>query len=101
MGDMLYFPFLRIHILDIDPIVRQNRDLITQVDLHCHHLMTESFSQMKPLFSKTEKEIYLPGDPRRKAFEEQWRLAGGDPKEMEGQTIEIDNNEIKKVSSFT
>jgi len=82
-GDMLYFPLLRINIVDIEPIVRQNRDIITQ---------------MKPLLSKTEKVIYLPGDPQRKAFDEQWRLAGGDPKEMEGQTIEIDDNEIKKYS---
>ena len=44
-----------------------------------------------------EKEVYLPGDPRRKAFEEQWRLAGGNPEEMEGQTIEVKNDEIDKV----
>ena len=56
---------------------------------------------MKPLFSKVEKDVYLPGDPRRKAFEEQWALAGGDPKEVEGQSIEIDNDGIKKVSIFT
>ena len=55
---------------------------------------------MKPLFSKSEKEVYLPGDPRRKAFEEQWRLAGGNPEEMEGQTITVDNGEIKKVTTF-
>ena len=102
-GDMLYFPHLQINIVDIEPIVRQNRDIITQVDHQCHHLNNDRvlFSQMKPLLSKTEKVIYLPGDPQRKAFDEQWRLAGGDPKEMEGQTIEIDDNEIKKVSIFT
>ena len=58
-------------------------------------------SQMKPLFSKAEKEVLLPGDPRREAFEEQWRLAGGKPEEMEGQTIEIDNEDVRKVSLFT
>ena len=31
-GDMLYFPHLRINIVDIEPIVRQNRDIITQVE---------------------------------------------------------------------
>ena len=55
---------------------------------------------MKPLFSKSEKEGYLPGDLRRKAIEEQWRLAGGNPEEMEGQTITVDNGEIKKVTTF-
>ena len=55
---------------------------------------------MKPLFTKMEKEIYVPGDPRRKAFEEQWRLAGGNPEEMEGQTIEVENDEIDKVTTF-
>ena len=63
---------------------------------------------MKPLlssFSKMEKDVvvYLPGDPDplRKAYEEQWILAGGDPKEMEGKAIRVDNEAVKKVSLFT
>ena len=55
---------------------------------------------MKPLFSKVENEVYLPGDPRRKPFEEEWRRTGGDPKEMEGKKIEVDNDEIGKVIIF-
>ena len=42
-GERLYFPYLRIHIVDIETIVGQNRDLITQVDQHCFDLMTKSF----------------------------------------------------------
>ena len=30
-GKTLYFPQLRIHIVDIEPIISQNRDLITKV----------------------------------------------------------------------
>ena len=55
---------------------------------------------MKPLFSKVENEVYLPGDPRRKPFEEEWRRTGGDPNEMEGKKIEVDNDEIGKVIIF-
>ena len=53
---------------------------------------------MKLLFTKVEKEVYLPGDPGRGAFEEQWRLAGGNPEEMAGQTIEVHND--MKVTTF-
>ena len=42
-GERLYFPYLRIHIVDIEPIVGQYLDLITQVDQHCFDLMTKSF----------------------------------------------------------
>ena len=53
---------------------------------------------MKPLFSKKAKEVYHPGDPRRKAFEEQLRRVGRNPEELEGQTIEVENDAVVKVS---
>ena len=45
-----------------------------------------------------EKVFYQPGDPGRKEFEEKWRLAGGNPEEMEGQVITVENTEVAKVS---
>ena len=54
-------------------------------------------SQMKPLFSKT-KDVFHPEDPRRKAFEEQLRRVGRNPEELEGQTIEVENDAVVKVS---
>ena len=54
--------------------------------------------QMKPLFSKKDKDIYHPGDPRRVAFEEKLRSMGRNPKELEGKTIEVDNGGVAKVS---
>ena len=45
-----------------------------------------------------EKVVYHPGDPGRKEFEEKWRLAGGNPEEMEGQVISAENTEVAKVS---
>ena len=100
-GKRLYFPYLRIHIVDIESIVRQNRDLINDVGGFSLLPSDNPCPKMKPLFSKMEKTAaLLPGDPRRKAFEEQWILAGGDPKDMEGKRIEFDNEEVKKVSLF-
>ena len=53
-------------------------------------------SQMKPLFSKgREKEVYLPGDPRRRDFEEEWLRAGLN---LEDQPITVDNGKASKVS---
>ena len=55
---------------------------------------------MKPTFSKGRgKEIYLPGDPRRKEFEKEWRLAGLNLEEMESQPIAVENGEGAKVSN--
>ena len=48
-----------------------------------------------------EKTALLPGDPRMKAFEEQWILIGGDPKDLEGKRIEFDNEAVQKVSPHT
>ena len=53
---------------------------------------------MKPLFSKGEKEVYHPGDPRRAEFEESWRQAGERPEEYEDMIIEADNEFVVKVS---
>ena len=51
---------------------------------------------MKPLFSKgREKEVYLPGDPRRRDFEEEWLRAGLN---LEDQPITVDNGKASKVS---
>ena len=55
---------------------------------------------MKPLFSKSEKEVYQPGDPRRKAFEDKLRSMGRNLEELEGKTIEVDNGGGVKVSLF-
>ena len=52
---------------------------------------------MKPLFSKSEKELFHPGDPRRKAFEEKLRSMGQNLEEFEGKIIEVDNG-VGKVS---
>ena len=55
---------------------------------------------MKPLFSKGgRREVYLPGDPRRREFEEQWRESGGDLAQLEGQPLEVDNGEAAKVGN--
>ena len=54
--------------------------------------------QMKPLFSKGEKEVYHPGDPRRAEFEESWRQSGERPEEYEDMIIEADNEFVVKVS---
>ena len=54
--------------------------------------------QMKPLFSRTEKEVYHPGDPRRAEFEKRWRNVGGRPEEFENMIIETDNELVLKVS---
>ena len=97
------FPDLRIHIIDIDPIVGQYRDIIDQVSPEHAQSQLQWYSrglmsQMKPLFSKKAKEVYHPGDPRRKAFEEQLRRVGRNPEELEGQTIEVENDAVVKVS---
>ena len=101
-GVDLHFPHLRVHIVNIETIVSQNQELITQVDHHQHQFiiaLAVCFSQMKPLFSKMEeKVVYHPGDPGRKEFEEKWKLAGGKPEEMEGQVITVENTEVAKVS---
>jgi len=76
------FPILRLHIVDIAPMVDQNRDII---------------DQMKPLFSKT-KDVFHPEDPRRKAFEEQLRREGWNPEELEGQIIEVVTDAVVKYS---
>ena len=56
---------------------------------------------MKPLFSKMgEEEVYHPGDPGRKEFEDKWILAGGKLEELEGQVIRLSNSEVVKVSPF-
>ena len=54
--------------------------------------------QMKPLFSRTEKEVYYPGDPRRAEFEKRWRNVGGRPEEFENMIIETQNELVLKVS---
>ena len=55
---------------------------------------------MKPLFSKGgRREVYLPGDARRREFEEQWRESGGDLAQLEGQPLEVDNGEAAKVGN--
>jgi len=83
-GVHLHFPHLRIHLVNIETIVAQNQDLITQ---------------MKPLFSKMgEEEVYHPGDPGRKEFEDKWMLAGGKLEELEGQVIRLSNSEVVKYS---
>ena len=56
---------------------------------------------MKPLFSKSEKEVYHPGDPRRKAFEDKLRSMGRNLEELEGKTIVVDNGGVVKVSLQT
>ena len=57
-------------------------------------------AQMKPLFSKGgRREVYLPGDPRRREFEEQWRESGGDLAQLEGRPLEVDNGEAAKVGN--
>ena len=94
------FPFLRIHIIDLETIVGQNHNLITQVDHRHHFYILMIKSQMKPLFSKKDKDIYHPGDPRRAAFEEKLRNMGRNPEELEGKTIEVDNAGVAKVSLF-
>ena len=43
--------------------------------------------------------MYLPGDPRRREFEEQWRESGGDLAQLEGQPLEVDNGEAAKVGN--
>ena len=55
---------------------------------------------MKPLFSKREKEVYHPGDPRRKSFEDALRSMGRNLEEFEGKTIEVDNGVGKVSCSF-
>ena len=50
MGKTLYFPFLRIHIVNIEAIVGQNWDLISQVNhnhSHCHSFLRWSLSSQK------------------------------------------------------
>ena len=59
--------------------------------------LTTCCSQMKPLFSKKEKEVYHPGDPRRKVFEDTLRRMGQNLEEFEGKTIEVDTG-VGKVS---
>ena len=54
---------------------------------------------MKPLFSKSEKELFHPGDPRRKALEDKLRSMGQNLKEFEGKIIEVENG-VGKVSFF-
>ena len=56
---------------------------------------------MKPLFSKSEKELFHPGDPRRKAFEDKLRSMGQNLKEFEGKIIEVDYDSDGKVSFFS
>ena len=54
---------------------------------------------MKPLFSKgREKEVYLPGDPRRRDLEEEWLRAGLN---LEDQPITVDNGKASKVSHLS
>ena len=65
-----------------------------------HHRPKNPLAQMKPLFSKGgRREVYLPGDPRRREFEEQWRESGGDLAQLEGQPLEVDNGEAAKVGN--
>ena len=59
--------------------------------------LPSELSQMKPLFSKKEKEVFYPGDPRRKVFEDSLRSLGQNLEEFEGKTIEVDNG-VGKVS---
>ena len=47
-----------------------------------------------------EEEVYHPGDPGRKEFEDKWMLAGGKLEELEGQIIRVENTEVVKVSPF-
>ena len=105
-GKRLYFPYLRIHIVDIESMVSQNRDLITKVDRCCFPFINfnNHCSQMKPLFSKGKgKEIYFPGDPRRREFEKEWRFDGKyleEIEDMEGQPIAVEIGEASKVSNL-
>ena len=55
---------------------------------------------MKPLFSKSEKELFHPRDPRRKALEDKLRSMGQNLKEFEGKIIEVDYDSDGKVSFF-
>ena len=76
------------------------REAYRPLFLHHHHRPKNPLAQMKPLFSKGgRREVYLPGDPRRREFEEQWRESGGDLAQLEGQPLEVDNGEAAKVGN--
>ena len=75
------------------------REAYRPLFLHLHR-PKNPLAQMKPLFSKGgRREVYLPGDPRRREFEEQWRESGGDLAQLEGQPLEVDNGEAAKVGN--
>ena len=73
-------------------------DHIANPSIHIGQLDIFS-SQMKPLFSYgREKEVYLPGDPRRRDLEEEWLRAGLN---LEDQPITVDNGKASKVSHLS
>ena len=47
-----------------------------------------------------EEEVYHPGDPGRKEFEDKWMLAGGKLEQLEGEVIRVSNTEVTTVSPF-
>ena len=55
-GVDLHFPHLRVHLVNIETIVSQNQELITQVDHHQHHCIGSMlFSDEAPLLKNGRK----------------------------------------------
>ena len=60
-GVDLHFPHLRIHLVNIETIVAQNQDLITQVSHHEHHWQN-ALLRWSPSSQKWEKKRFIiPG----------------------------------------